>query len=140
VNLRRVARFAVTGAAGFATDFVTLVVLHSGLGAPLRPSLVVAYSLGGCVHYSLTRWWVFRPTVADPEIHRVARYVALAAVNAAVTVLLVPILVSHGLDYRVAKLVCVGLLFGFNYVVMPRLVMRGALRPDPADPTTLAPH
>jgi putative flippase GtrA len=131
-EVRRVFKFGVTGVLGFAADFGTLVVTHTGLGLPLRVALIIAYALGGIVHYSLTRWWVFPVRHSTSEVGRVVRYLLLAAVNAGATLLIVPALTHAGLDYRLGKILCVVVLFGFNYVVTPRFVM-------PAEPRRQAP-
>jgi putative flippase GtrA len=134
-EFRRLFRFGLTGIASFVVDFGILVLAHDGFGWPLRAALVAAYTLGGVVHYSLTRWWVF-PTKHSgggaAEAGRVIRYLLLAAVNTVATLLIVPGLAGLGVDYRVAKVICVVLLFGFNYLVTPRFVM-------PREPRSPAP-
>jgi putative flippase GtrA len=130
-EVRRIFKFGVTGVLGFTADFGTLVLTHTGLGLPLRLSLIIAYTVGGIVHYGLTRFWVFPATDDSSEAGRVVRYLLLAAVNTAATLLIVPALSSAGLDYRLAKIICVVVLFGFNYVITPRFVMRGAPRQQP---------
>jgi putative flippase GtrA len=123
-ELHRVLRFGVTGGASFVVDFGSLVVAHSFFHWPLTFSLVFAYALGGCVHYSLTRWWVFNAGRSGAgEVGRVVRYLMLAGVNIVATLLVVPALTHLGLDYRLAKLLCTGLLFGMNYLITPRFVM-----------------
>lgn len=122
-ELYRVIRFGLTGAAGFLTDFGTLVAAHSGLRVALVPSLVLAYTLGGIVHYGLTRWWVFPARHTTPEAGRIVRYLLLAAVNAGITLVAVPAMTHAGLDYRIAKVICVAVLFGANYFLVPRFVM-----------------
>lgn len=116
-------RFGLAGCVGFALDFGLLVLFHGRLGAPLIPSTLVAYGLGGAVHYALTRFWVFPETNRGGEVGRVGRYLALGLVNAVATVVIVSGLVAAGLDYRVAKCLAVAGLFFTNYLLTPRLVM-----------------
>jgi putative flippase GtrA len=123
VDLARLLRFGLTGCAGFAVDFSVLVALRSGAGAPLALATIAAYVLGGLVHYALTRLWVFPQTGSGREIGRVFRYLALAAVNAGLTLAIVTGLSETGLDYRVAKVVAVVSLFFTNYFLTPRIVM-----------------
>ena len=123
LGLRRLLRFGVTGAAGFAVDLGTLVALHSGLDVGLPLATLASYTLGGVVHYSLTRFWVFPQDTGEGEIGRIARYLALAGLNALATLGIVTGLVHLGVDYRPAKVSSVGLLFFTNYLLMPRLVM-----------------
>ena len=120
----RLLRFALTGVAGFAVDFGTLVFLHSGLLLPLGVSTAVACLVGGIVHYGLTRYWVFPQANPFGEAWRSARYVSLGAANAAVNVMGITMLVHLGLEYRPAKIITVALLFFVNYFLTPRLVMR----------------
>lgn len=119
----RLVRFGLTGLAGFLLDFGLLVLIHGRLGAPLIPATLLAYGLGGAVHYLLTRYWVFPETAPGGEVARVGRYLALGVVNAIATVAIVSGLVAVGVDYRVAKTIAVAALFLSNYVLTPRLVM-----------------
>jgi putative flippase GtrA len=132
-ELRRLLRFGIAGIAGFIFDFGSLVLAHDGFGWPLTASLVFAYTVGGLAHYGLTRWWVFPGDRGPGEAGRVARYLLLAAVNIVATLLIVPALTHLGLDYRLAKITCTALLFGFNYVVTPRFVLTDSPR-QPARP------
>jgi putative flippase GtrA len=131
-EVRRIFKFGVTGVLGFTADLGSLIVAHDGLGLPLRLSLIIAYTVGGTVHYGLTRFWVFPARRESSEIGRIVRYLLLAAVNATATLLIVPALAHAGLDYRLAKILCVVVLFGFNYVVTPRFVMPAEPRQPPA--------
>ena len=128
-ELQRIFRFGLTGVAGFIVDFGLLVTARSGLGWDLTWALLLSSGLGGIVHYSLTRWWVFPASHTSSEAGRVVRYLLLGAFNAGATVVIVSALTHVGMDYRPAKILCVVVLFGFNYVVTPRLVMPGGPRP-----------
>jgi putative flippase GtrA len=135
-EFRRLFKFGMTGVASFVVDFGTLVLAHDGFGWPLRVSLIAAYTLGGIVHYGLTRYWVFPTTTTGGSVEagRVIRYLLLAALNTGATLVIVPALTHVGLDYRVAKVICVVALFGFNYFVTPRFVMpREPRRPAPTE-------
>ncbi len=125
---RRLIRFGFAGCVGFAVDFGGLIALHSGLGIPLVPSTLVAYSVGAGVHYSLLRYWVFPHRSTDSEVGKVARYLLLGAFNALATVIIVSGLASLGVDYRLAKAVAVVILFFTNYVLTPRFVMTSPRR------------
>ena len=121
--LRRLLRFGLTGCAGFVVDFGLLWFLKGRVGLPLALATVVAYTVGGIVHYSLTRYWVFPQNGRGGELGRVARYLALAGLNILATLGIVLGLNSAGVDYRVAKVVAVVVLFFSNYALTPRLVM-----------------
>lgn len=116
-------KFGLTGCAGFAVDFGLLLILKSGAGMPLAVATTLAYVVGGVVHYSLTRFWVFPQDQRAGEVGRVVRYLALAGVNILATLGIVLGLSSIGVDYRVAKILAVVLLFFSNYLLTPRLVM-----------------
>jgi putative flippase GtrA len=122
-GLARLIRFGLTGCAGFVVDFGLLWLLKGGLGAPLALATTTAYVVGGVVHYSLTRFWVFPQEDSTGEGGRIIRYLALAAVNIVVTLVLVLGLSHAGLDYRVAKVIAVVALFFSNYFLTPRVVM-----------------
>lgn len=116
-------RFGVTGLAGFFVDFGLLWLLRSGAALPLALATTIAYVVGGVMHYSLTRFWVFPQQDGNGEFGRIFRYLLLASVNILATLTLVVGLSQLGLDYRVAKVIAVVGLFFTNYLLTPRLVM-----------------
>lgn len=118
----RLIRFGLTGCAGFAVDFGILILLKTA-GIPLGAATAAAYIIGGVVHYTLTRVWVFPQDDNAGETGRVVRYLLLGCVNIAATLAIVLGLTSTGLDYRVAKIIAVVTLFFSNYLLTPRLVM-----------------
>ena len=134
----RLVRFGLTGLAGFAADFGCLTGMHSGLAVPLAMATTVAYIVGGTVHYSLTRFWVFPQPVRSGEISRIVRYLLLASVNVAVTLAIVLGLNRAGVDYRIAKVIAVVVLFLSNYFITPRFVMTSAGNRISAPPDTAA--
>ena len=113
----------MTGLAGFFVDFGLLWLLRSGSGLPLAIATTAAYVVGGTIHYSLTRFWVFPQQDFKGEAGRMVRYLLLASVNIIVTLILVLGLSHLGLDYRFAKIIAVVGLFFTNYLLTPRLVM-----------------
>lgn len=123
---RRVVRFVTAGAVSFALDFGGLILLHSGLGWQLGWAVLVAYGSGGAVHYLLTRLWVFNPAGRGSETGRFLRYLSLGGLNIAATWAVVLSLTRLGVDYRLAKILCVAALVVFNYVVTHLFVMRSA--------------
>lgn len=123
VRLGPLLRFAAAGCAGFVADFATLLLLREGLQQPLGRATAAGFLLGGGVNYCLSRFWVFAPTGSTSEIRRVSSYVALFAFNLGFTVVFVTIASHAGVDYRVAKPVCVMILLCFNYVLMKRVIM-----------------
>ena len=122
-GLQRLLKFGLTGGAGFIVDFGLLWALKGVFGVPLAMATTAAYVVGGVVHYSLTRFWVFPQEHRQGEIGRIARYLSLAGANIVATLGIVLGLNALGLDYRVAKIIAVAALFFSNYWLTPRLVM-----------------
>jgi putative flippase GtrA len=122
-GIQQFVRFALTGVAGFVADFGTLVALHGRLDVVLWFATASAYVVGGVVHYSLTRFWVFAHPLGEGELGKVGRYLALVACNVVLTVVAVVAMTHAGLDYRAAKVITVVTLFFSNYVIVPRWVM-----------------
>lgn len=116
-------RFGLTGCAAFAVDFSVLVLLRSAVGLPLGVATATAVVVGGMVHYTLTRLWVFPQEESAGELGRLVRYVILVAVNIVANVVIVLGLTGVGFDYRAAKAIAVVVLFFCNYFLTPRLVM-----------------
>jgi putative flippase GtrA len=122
-GIRRFLRFGLTGVAGFVADFGTLVLLHGRLNVVLWLATVAAYVVGGVVHYSLTRFWVFAHPLGEGEIGKVRRYLTLVACNVVITAVAVEAMTHGEVDYRVAKVITVVVLFFSNYLIVPRWVM-----------------
>jgi putative flippase GtrA len=119
----RFVRFGLTGVAGFVADFGTLVLLHGRLDVALWVAVVAAYVVGGLVHYSLTRFWVFAHPLGEGELGKIRRYLTLVGCNVVITAVAVDAMTRAGLDYRLAKAVTVVVLFFSNYLIVPRWVM-----------------
>lgn len=132
-------RFGLTGCAAFAVDFSVLILLKSSVGLPLGVATTTAVVVGGLVHYSLTRLWVFPQETSAGELGRLARYLILVAVNIVANLVIVLGLTRVGLDYRAAKAIAVVVLFFCNYFLTPRLVMTSTRsRRSDARPNTAA--
>lgn len=116
-------RYLLTGGTSAGVDFAILVMLRSGLDAPLGLSVVCAYLCSAVVNYALLRWWVFTPTRNRPERGRAGQYAVLLGLNVCANFAIVKSLAGLGLDYRIAKLISVAVLAAGNYLMASRVVM-----------------
>ncbi len=107
-------RFLVVGVVSYLVDLGMLLFLNR-VGVPLPLATSVGWVTGFGVNFGLNRVWSFESDA--PLRGALARYVALAAGNFAVTVVAVPVLTWAGLDLAIAKTGVVVVLAACNFVL-----------------------
>jgi putative flippase GtrA len=113
-------RFGATAVIVFSVDFALLFAFHSILELGLRLSIVMAFVSAFAVNFSLNSFWVFQ---GDEFSGRsLIRFIQLVVFNLVVQAALVPLLTNSGLNYLVAKLIVVGILFIVNFQISRRYV------------------
>lgn len=113
-------RFGATAAIVFSVDFALLFVFHSILEIQLRPSIVIAFLSAFAVNFSLNSFWVFQ---GDEFSGRsLIRFIQLVMFNLVVQAVFVPLLTNAGLNYLVAKLIIVAMLFTINFQISRKYV------------------
>ena len=128
-------RFGATAVIVFSVDFALLFVFHSVLELQLRPSIVIAFLSAFAVNFSLNSFWVFQ---GDEFSGRsLIRFIQLVMFNLVVQAVFVPLLTNTGLNYLVAKLIVVVMLFTVNFQISRKYVFPRNLSSsnDPIDRT-----
>lgn len=121
---RRLAKFAIVGAAGAVVDFAVFNLLRVGLGAPL----VVANVLSVCCAIANNFYWNRRWTFAESSDRAVtlplARFITVSLVGLALNtgilllgVRLLPAELTEPWRANVAKAIAIGLVLIWNYLL-----------------------
>ena len=114
-NKYPILRFGATAVIVFSVDFALLYAFHSILELDLRRSIVMAFMSAFAVNFSLNSFWVFQ---GDEFSGRsLIRFIQLVLFNLVVQAAFVPLLTNSGLNYLVAKLIVVGVLFVVNFQI-----------------------
>jgi len=125
-----IARFAVSGIAGFLTDAGTVFVGTILFGLSPIPAQIIAFAVAVTTTWVINRNWTFADHASERWLHEWSRYVAAnsagALVNNGVYALLVLGTATFSRDPVLA--VAAGSLAGmaFNFVASKRLVFRRA--------------
>ena len=124
-NKYPILRFGATAVIVFSVDFALLYAFHSILELDLRLSIVMAFMSAFAVNFSLNSFWVFQ---GDEFSGRsLIRFIQLVLFNLVVQAAFVPLLTNSGLNYLVAKLIVVGVLFVVNFQISRRYVFPSKL-------------
>jgi putative flippase GtrA len=107
-------RFVVVGMATVVVDFTALYIAHGIIGLAILPATAVAFATAIPVNFMGQRSWVFNSL--DKPYHRLGRYLAMLAVNAAMTLAIVTGLTAAGAYYLLAKMIAVVVVACVNYV------------------------
>jgi putative flippase GtrA len=119
-NKYPILRFGATAVIVFLVDFALLYAFHSILELELRLSIVMAFMSAFAVNFSLNSFWVFQ---GDEFSGRsLIRFIQLVLFNLVVQAAFVPLLTNSELNYLVAKLIVVGVLFVVNFQISRRYV------------------
>ena len=113
-------RFGATAVIVFSVDFALLFAFHSILKLDLRISIVLAFVSAFAVNFSLNSFWVFQGDEFSGK--SLIRFVQLVVFNLAIQAAFVPLLTNSGINYLVAKLVIVALLFAINFQLSRKYV------------------
>ena len=113
-------RFGATAVIVFSVDFALLFVFHSILELDLRLSIVMAFISAFAVNFSLNSFWVFQGDEFSGK--SLIRFSQLVAFNLAVQAVFVPLITNSGLNYLVAKLIVVAILFAVNFQISRKYV------------------
>jgi putative flippase GtrA len=117
-------RFGLVGVANTAVDFgVFLLLLRLGLWP--APAAAAGFACGTLNSYLLNRNWTFRDAPRRPGWSQFLAFVATSLLGLALSVAIVAAL-APAVGAVPAKLVAIGMGFGFNYVCSRMLVFRPA--------------
>lgn len=108
-------RFGAVGLLTTAIDVGLFSLIVGATDLPVAVINIATYGTGLCVSFLLNRHWTFKASKDDGSARRqAARYVAVYAVGAALSTIIVTLLATV-LDERVAKLISVPIVFFWHY-------------------------
>jgi putative flippase GtrA len=110
---RRFSVYCVVGAAAFSADYSIFLLV---IGAKASPYLanMIGISAGIAVSFSLNRKYNFRKL--DATALRMARFFTVALAGMAVSTLAIALLLSYGVDVRLAKAAAMIFVFGLQFL------------------------
>ena len=110
---RRFGVYCVVGACAFLADYsLFLALLTSGFNPYLAN--IVGICAGIAVSFSLNRKYNFRKP--DAAAARAAKFIAVALLGMGVSTLAIMLLLSHGIDVRIAKALAMVFVFGLQFL------------------------
>ena len=114
----QVLRYGIVGGIAFVVDFTVLVVLTDGTGLHYLLSAAVAFGFGVMLNYILSIAWVFNNrSLADKRVEFII-FAVIGVFGLGLTEAILYIgtgLIS--LDYRISKIIAVGVVFFWNFGV-----------------------
>lgn len=124
VQFRTIARFLSVGLTAAASEYSLFYLLHKQLELPLLLANSLSFMVGFSVSFSLNRLWAFR-TDEDYKLRMRAQlgfYAALAAINLVLSNLLIGLMHLGGLNSLVGKLVTMGIIATWNYLILKQFI------------------
>jgi len=111
-------KFVAVGAVSTAVDFIVLNVAAQA-GAAIGLAATVGFLAGFCTGYYLNSHWTF---ALPPNRRTLIRYFLMNLGSLVFTDLIVTGLANNGLNYNIAKVVSVIIVFVWNYTMSKRWV------------------
>jgi putative flippase GtrA len=113
--LLQVPRALMASVLAASVDFGVLIGLTEGAGWNPVLAAVVSYLIGGVVQYVLCACWVF-PSAPQSVTVGFAAFTFLSLVGLAITYATMRVLCGWQINYALAKIVALGLAFGWNFL------------------------
>ena len=108
---RRFGVYCVVGAGAFAADYSLFLLLISSGTNPYLAN-VIGIAAGICVSFTLNRRYNFRKP--DALAYRATKFVIVAMLGMAISSLSIMLLLSFGIDVRIAKAISMVVVFGMQ--------------------------
>ena len=119
--VRRFGAYCVVGACAFATDYsLFLVLISSSMNTYLANAIGI--SAGIAVSFTLNRKYNFRKT--DAPALRATKFITVAMAGMAISSLSIMLLLSFGVDVRIAKAVSMVFVFGMQFLANAQWTFR----------------
>jgi putative flippase GtrA len=116
-------RYLITTGSAALTDFVLLYILHKSLNLNITLSVAISFSAAFLVNYVGSRRWVFKKdSHSAPRESSFVKYTSLTIANLFVQSFGVTGLVYVGVNFLLAKIILVAILFFVNFVISKRFI------------------
>jgi putative flippase GtrA len=120
----RVLKFLVAGGSAALIEYVIFLVLNVVLeGRNIAVSQSVSYICGFIVSFILNKFWVFASKGSVRA--ELVRYALLAVINLGLSNLVIVLLTNElAVKPAIAKLIVMGMVAAWNYVIFQNLIFR----------------
>jgi len=122
-------RYLVVGGSTFAIDFGLLFALHGKAHVNLAIATSLAYWISIAYNFALNRHWTFSQRDKSDLRRHLSTYLVLLAFNYLFTVIFVS-LVSHSLNYLVAKAIAVAIQMTWTYFAYKNYIFTSKPQPE----------
>lgn len=121
-GLKRLGKFLVTGGTAAFVEYVVFLLLHAA-GVLLLLSNSISFLCGFVVSFLLNRSWVF--SSKERPIKQLALYSVLAFINFLISNGLLWLFVERmGLASYIAKIIVMGMIASWNYLLFSRIIFK----------------
>ncbi len=135
-EIKRILLFVGVNGVGTALDVTSVFLLMHAYVMPLAADVLVGWSLSQTCGYLLNRRFVFQDGDSSPT-KSLVRYGALVALNLLVGVGMVSILVDHGWNYLLTRVLSSIILVFSNFFIARHWVFRVATIGSEVHPKTV---
>ncbi len=145
-KLREIVRFLIAGGAGFAVEFVTLILLKEKLGLDTLIATPIAFVLAVIVNYLICVFWVFDGAREQNPRSRIAFFLTSAAGLGINEILMLLFRMIWGEEtqlftvfsfrfslYMLNKILATAIVMIWNYFTKRYILMKGLDRPEVKD-------
>lgn len=114
-EMGKLVRFAIVGAIGTTLDYLVLNFTHLALGVGLYWALTLGFAVGAIHNYILNSVWSFRQPLS---LTKLGQFLCVALIGLLFNNGIVFFMTElWGIHYNLAKLVALGIVFFWNYLV-----------------------
>lgn len=110
-------RYLIIGSTAFAADYIVLLIGYYTLNFPLNMATTLGFFTGFIISFSINKSWVFGGRHRKHVVRQLIEYSLLVAFNYIFTVWFVGYFNTLGLAPAIGKLIAMGLIVCWNYVL-----------------------
>ena len=123
-------KYLITGTSAFIADYLILTALYYGLSFNLSTSTTMGFLVGFVISFVSNRKWVFGSKGSERKTTiQLVEYACLVVVNYIFTVTTINILKNAGLEPSISKVLIMGAITIWNYLIFKHIIFR----PDKKD-------
>lgn len=118
-------KYLLTGGSSTLLEYVSFILLHNAIRVPLVVSNIVSFCIGFMYTFILHNFWTFAGKHRQAMKIKFVSYAVLATINIVLTSLLIKFIVYRlGIWPSLAKLICMGLVVLWNYLLLNRVIFK----------------
>ena len=118
-----IAKFLIVGSLTFISEYLVFYMLFIFLRWDLLLANSLSFGVGLSLSFLLNRTWAFRQDNYRRKIHhQIVIYISLACTNLVINNLIVSLLRAWGLDPRFGKIIAIGAIAIWNFLIYKCLI------------------